>query len=77
MFDDEVGALIVDNGAQNGQGAEDEAPRAVFPTTPLHSNNSNYAQVGADGVVKKIESYDTPPEGWRLCKADTVVGSLY
>lgn len=64
MFtDEEVAALVVDN----GEGV------------PSFSNDRpRYARVAKDGIVKEVSTTKREPfEEWKICKSTTAVGKPY
>lgn len=91
MNDDEVAALVIDNGSgacKAGHGGED-APRAVSPSiagsyrvqnVSIVRQGMSYARVDDHGVVTAIQELSDPPSPeseWRVCKDDTTVGLPY
>ncbi|AKF51562.1 MULTISPECIES: hypothetical protein [Pseudomonas] len=74
-MDDEVSALVVDNGSGSVQ-SNNESNSASADGAAI---TNRYARVGIDGLVIIIKDIPGPPPtpDWKLCKADTKVGSKY
>ncbi|WP_032698469.1 hypothetical protein [Pseudomonas syringae] len=74
-MDDEVSALVVDNGSGSDQ-SNNESKSASADGAAI---TNRYARVGSDGIVIIIQNIPGPPPtpDWKPCKADTKEGSKY
>jgi len=68
-MDDDVAALVVDNGS--GPVQSDNESNAASEDGPAITNR--YARLRSDGIVIMIQDILGPPPtpDWKLCKADT------
>ncbi|MDF5832503.1 hypothetical protein [Pseudomonas syringae] len=74
-MDDDVAAIVVDNGSGSVQ-SNNESNAASANGAAI---TNRYARLRSDGIVIIIQNIPGPPPtpDWKLCKADTKVGSKY
>jgi len=69
-MDDEVAALIVDNGSGMCKSASVASP----------GKGTAFARVGDDGIVLAIQNFSESPQPaseWKVCKETTKIGFPY